>query len=90
MKLILEISKNPEIDFTENLSGRKMLKFPNSETVNYKHMEMKIAKMYNSSLKRKFQDFTVTHILREINFGESRRSKSTVFAILRQLNIVKN
>ena len=28
----------------------------------------------------KFQDFSVTHILREINFGESRSYKTVVFA----------
>ena len=30
----------------------------------------------------KFQDFSVIQILREINFGESRSSKTAVFAIL--------
>ena len=30
----------------------------------------------------KFQDFSVTQILREINVGESRNSKTAVFAIL--------
>ena len=29
----------------------------------------------------KFQDFSVIHILREINFGEFRSSKNAVFAI---------
>ena len=36
----------------------------------------------------KFQDFSVTQILRGINFGESKRSKPAVFAILGALNIV--
>ena len=36
----------------------------------------------------KFQDFSVTHILREINFGEIRTSKNGVFAILAALNVV--
>jgi len=31
----------------------------------------------------KFQDFSFTEILREINFGEARNSKIAVFAILR-------
>ena len=36
-----------------------------------------------------FQDFTVTKILREINFGGSRSSKNVVFAPLGALNFVK-
>ena len=36
----------------------------------------------------KFHDFSVTQILCEINFGEFRTSKSTIFAILGALNIV--
>ena len=36
----------------------------------------------------KFHDFSVIQILREINFGESRSSKITVFAIFGALNIV--
>ena len=36
----------------------------------------------------KFHDFSVTQILREINFWESRRSKNVVFAIYRVLNFV--
>ena len=36
----------------------------------------------------KFQDFPVTQILREINFQESRRSETAVFAIFRVLNFV--
>ena len=36
----------------------------------------------------KFQDFSVTQILREINFGECRTSKTAFFAILRALNFV--
>ena len=36
----------------------------------------------------KFQDFSVTQILREINYGESRSSKTAVFAILGVLNFV--
>jgi len=31
---------------------------------------------------RKFQDFCITEILREINFMASRSAKTTVFAIL--------
>ena len=36
----------------------------------------------------KFQDFSVTHILREINFGESRSSKTAVFAFFENLDFV--
>ena len=36
----------------------------------------------------KFQDFSVAQILREINFGESRSSKTAIFAILRPANFV--
>ena len=36
----------------------------------------------------KFQDFSITQILREINFGELRSSKIEVFAILEALNLV--
>ena len=36
----------------------------------------------------KVQDFSVTHILREIKFGESRYTKTAVFAILRALKMV--
>ena len=36
----------------------------------------------------KFQDFSVTQILREINFEESRSYKSAVFAIIEALNFV--
>ena len=34
----------------------------------------------------KFQDFSITEILREINFGDSRRAKIAVFAILGAVN----
>ena len=37
---------------------------------------------------RKFEDLSVTQILREINFGEYRSSKTAVFAILGALNLV--
>ena len=36
----------------------------------------------------KFHDFSVTQILREINFGASRNFKTGVFAILEALNFV--
>ena len=36
----------------------------------------------------KFQDFSVIQIFREINFGESRSSKTAVFAIFGVLNLV--
>ena len=36
----------------------------------------------------KFYDFSVTQILREINFGEFRGSKSAIFAIFGALNFV--
>ena len=36
----------------------------------------------------KFQDFSITQILREINFAESRSPKSAIFAILGPLNFV--
>ena len=36
----------------------------------------------------KFQDISVTQILREIIFGESRSSKTAVFVILGPLNFV--
>ena len=35
-----------------------------------------------------FQDFSVRHILHEINFGESRRSKTAVCAVLGALKII--
>ena len=35
---------------------------------------------------RKFEDFTVIQILREINFGEPQSSKTAVFAIFGALN----
>ena len=34
----------------------------------------------------KFQDFSITQILREINFGESSDSKTAVFIIFGALN----
>ena len=34
----------------------------------------------------KFQDFPITQILREINFGECKNSKNAIFAILEALN----
>ena len=37
---------------------------------------------------RKFQEFSVKLILRDMNFGESRSSKTAVFAILGALNFV--
>ena len=36
----------------------------------------------------KFEDFSITQILREINFRESRRLQTAVFAKLRALNFV--
>ena len=33
----------------------------------------------------KFHDYSITHILREINFGDSRSAKSAIFAILEAL-----
>ena len=36
----------------------------------------------------KFQNFTVTEILREISFGECRNAKTPIFAILEALNFV--
>ena len=36
----------------------------------------------------KFQNFSVTHILREINFGVSRSYKTAVFVIFGVLNFV--
>ena len=36
----------------------------------------------------KFHDFYITQILREINFGESRSSKTAIFAIQGALNFV--
>ena len=36
----------------------------------------------------KFQDFSITRILREINFGDSRKAKTAVFAILGALTLV--
>ena len=38
-------------------------------------------KLVNIIIQAKFQDFSVIHILREINFGESKSSKTAVFAI---------
>ena len=40
------------------------------------------AKFHNDSTVWKFHDFSVTPILREINFGGSRSSKTDVFATL--------
>ena len=37
----------------------------------------------------KFQDFSVTQILREINFGQSRSSKTAIFAFFEGPNFVK-
>ena len=36
----------------------------------------------------KFHDFSVTQILREINFGESRSAETAIFAIFAALNSV--
>ena len=36
----------------------------------------------------KFQDFSVTQISLEINFGEARSSKTAVFAIFGALNLI--
>ena len=36
----------------------------------------------------KFQDFSITQILREINFGDSRSAETAVFAILGAVNFV--
>ena len=36
----------------------------------------------------KFQDFSITQILREINFEDSRSAKTAIFAILEALNFV--
>jgi len=36
----------------------------------------------------KFHDFSVTQILREINFGESKSSKTIIFAIFGALRFV--
>ena len=36
----------------------------------------------------KFQDFAITHILREINLWDSRSAKTAIFAILEALNFV--
>jgi len=36
----------------------------------------------------KFQDFSITQILREINFEDSRSAKTAIFAILRAVNFV--
>ena len=36
----------------------------------------------------KFQDFTITQILREINFGGCRSSKTAVLAILGALKMI--
>ena len=33
-------------------------------------------------------DFPITHILREINFGDSKSSKTTVFAFFEALNFI--
>ena len=36
----------------------------------------------------KFQDFSITQILRESNFGESRSSKNAIFGTLTFVNLV--
>ena len=43
----------------------------------------KITKIAKFSIFEKFQDFPVTQILREINFGESKSPKSAFLAISR-------
>ena len=42
----------------------------------------------NGSTVWKFQDFFVTYILREINFGDSKSSKTAVFANFWALSFV--
>ena len=42
----------------------------------------------NSLCVWKFREFSVTQILREINFGECRSSTNAIFAILWDLNFV--
>ena len=46
--------------------------------------------MCKSSTVWKFQDFSIIHILREINFGKSRSAKSTILTHLDALNFVFN
>ena len=52
-----------------------------------------LAEMYRANLNSKstvwkFQDFSVTQVLREINFGEPRSIKTAIFAVLGALNFV--
>ena len=51
-------------------------------------MQMLSLQMYWTCTVWNFLDFSVTQILREINFGKSRSSKTAIFAILRALNFV--
>ena len=44
--------------------------------------------MGDSNTVWKFQDFSVTQILREIKVGESRSSKTAFFATFKALNFV--
>ena len=45
-------------------------------------IESKLKIDFSSVTVGKFHDFSVTQILREINFGKSRSSKPSVFSIL--------
>ena len=52
-----------------------------------------LAEMYRANLNSKstvwkFQDFSVTQVLREINFGEPRSIKTAIYAVLGALNFV--
>ena len=51
---------------------------------------MKLYQIQNSLPTKvwKFQDFSITQILREINLGGSRSSKTAVLAILRALKSI--
>ena len=51
-------------------------------------MQMLSLQVYWTCTVWNFLDFSVTQILREINFGKSRSSKTADFAILGALNFV--
>jgi len=48
-----------------------------------------VEKLEIHSTPWKFQDFSIIHILREIDLGEYRSYKTAIFATLGALNFVK-
>ena len=58
----------------------------NSFRESEKDKESRIEKVNGKNTVRNFHDFPITHILREINFEDSRRAKSAILAHLEALN----